>query len=211
MSEASGPFVQQTIPIASPTSYIQPDMNYALRVWWAYYWPTSVISGIFTMLLNYEIQHIYQNTAFPAKILLPIMKIGPYVITYTVAIFVMRYLLGKTFRHFRLALCTVDRGCTETLPATFARTTRVWWTYSWRTVIYSLLGYAVVIMPLGMFVGLFNPRPAIMAFFFASVALLINCAFSLYVLYTNVLDEEFSDFRVTLLPRVVPVEPPPFS
>ena len=210
MSEASSPFVPQTVPVASYPSYIQPDMNYALRVWWAYYWPTNVISAIFTVLLKYEIQHIYQNTAFPAKILLPIMTIGPYVFTYTVAIFVMRYLLGKTFRHFRLALCVADR-CAETLPVTFGRAIRVWWTYSWRTLIFSLVCYFVVSMPVGLFIGLFNPRPAVSVAFFTCLGLITNCAVSLYVVYTNVLDEEFSDFRVTLLPRVPQVEAPPFS
>ncbi len=210
MSEASSPFVPQAVPATSSASYIPPDMNYALRVWWAYYWPTSVISAIFTMLLNYEIQHIYQNTAFPAKILLPIMKIGPYVFTYTVGIFVMRYLLGKTFRHFRLALCVADRSA-EILPVTFGRTIRVWWTYSWRTLVFSLVCYFVVSMPVGLFVGLFGPRPAVSLAFFTCLGVITNCAVSLYVLYSNVLDEEFGDFRVTLLPRVVSGEVLPFS
>jgi hypothetical protein len=215
MSETQNIFAPPAIPTASPSThtYIQPDLNYALRVWWAFYWPTNLISGILSFLLSAAVMRIYQNTAFPAKILKPILTIGPYVLTYTIAIFVMRYILGKTFRHFRIALLSTDLHNPQPLPATFSRAIRVWWTFSWRTLIYSLLGYAVVIMPVGLFVGLFTTQPAILGLLGMLIGLLVNAAASLFVLYSNILDEEIADFRVTLLPRN-PVPAPteiPFS
>jgi len=210
MSEASSPFVQQTVP-SSYNSYIQPDMNYALRVWWAYYWPTTLISAIFTVLLNYEIRHIYQNTAFPAKILRPIMQFGPLVITCIVAIFVVRYLLGKTFRSFRIALLTPDFASPQPLPVTVARALRVWWFFTWRVILYSLLGTMFLIYPLGMFVGLFNPTPVAREVSAEILKFLMTAGISLYIIYSDILDEDMGDFHVALLPRVPAVEALPFS
>jgi len=188
-------------PQPSPTTpYIQPNFNYALRVWWAFYWPTNLASFILAWLLQIGTLHLYENTAIPAKFVLYTLQAGPYVITYTIAIFVMRYVLGKTFRNFRIALVSTDPSSPQPLPVTFSRSIRVWWTYSWRTLALSLLGLAFVIYPLGWFVALFQPPPALAKTIFFILGLLVNCAFSLFILYSNVLDEAFSDFRVTLLP-----------
>src|SRR5277367_40056 len=235
-------------PQPSPTTpYIQPNFNYALRVWWAFYWPTNLASFILAWLLQIGTLHLYENTAIPAKFVLYSLQAGPYVITYTIAIFVMRYVLGKTFRNFRIALVSTDPSSPQPLPVTFSRSIRVWWTYSiaifvmryvlgktfrnfrialvstdpsspqplpvtfsrsirvwwtysWRTLALSLLGLAFVIYPLGWFVALFQPPPALAKTIFFILGLLVNCAFSLFILYSNVLDEAFSDFRVTLLP-----------
>ncbi|MGA2420206.1 MAG: hypothetical protein ABSG69_08990 [Candidatus Acidiferrum sp.] len=185
-------------------TYIQPNLNHALRVWWAFFWPTNLVSFILAVLLQIVAMHLYENTAIPAKFVLYTLEAGPYVITYTVAIPVMHYILGKTFRRFQIALVSTDPSSRQPLPVTYSRSIRVWWTYSWRTLALSLLGLAFVIYPFGWFVGLFEPQPATVKTIFFLLGQLVNCAFSLFILYSNVLDEDFSDFRVTLLPRVRP-------
>ena len=190
-------------PLSTPSetnSYLQPSLNYALRVWWAFYWPTNLVSFILAWLLQIITMRLYENTAIPAKFVLYTLQAGPYVITYTVAIPVMHYVLGKTFRNFRIALVSTDPASPQPLPVTLSRSIQVWWTYSWRTLALSLLGLAFVIYPLGWFVALFQPPPALAKTIFFILGLLVNCAFSLFILYSNVLDEAFSDFRVTLLP-----------
>jgi hypothetical protein len=192
-------------PEPYPTnSYIQPNLNYALRVWWAFYWPTNLASFVLAFLLQIVTMRLYENTAIPVKFVLYTLQAGPYVITYTIAIPVMHYILGKTFRHFRIALVSTDPASPQALPVTYSRSIRVWWTYSWRTLALSLLGLAFVIYPFGWFVVLFQPPPVVTKLIFSILGLLINCVFSLFILYSNVLDEDFSDFRVTLLPRHPP-------
>jgi hypothetical protein len=186
-------------------SYIQPNMGHALRIWWAFYWPTTLVTAVLTYALQYGVRQVYENSAFPAKILARVLQIGPYVLTYTVAIFVMHYILGKTFRHFRLGLLSSgNTSSAQTLPRSFVRTLRVWWTYVWRTLVYSMLGLAFVIYPAGWFVGMFQPGPAFSLVFFTVLGFLVNGAFSLFVIYSNILDEDIGDFRVSLLPREVP-------
>ena len=182
--------------------YIQPTLGHALRVWWAFYWPTTLISFVLGLFLQYGVRWVYENTRVSVKLLRPVLQLGPYVLSFAVAIFIMRYILGKTFRHFRIALLPrgVDnRG--QPLPLTFSRTLRVWWTYVWRTTIYSILGWVFVIYPATWFANIFRPGPVFATIFFTLLGALVGGAVALFVIYSNILDEEMSDFRVALLPR----------
>jgi hypothetical protein len=120
--------------------YIQPNLGHGLRIWWAYYWPTTLISLILGYLLGIVVRALWENFILPARTLVPVTRFGPYVINYVVALFVMRYVLGKTFRHFRLGLVPSGSAApAETLKPTFVRTLRVWWMFTWRTVLYTAL------------------------------------------------------------------------
>lgn len=182
--------------------YIQPNLGHGLRIWWAYYWPTTLIALVLSLLLGLVITALWENFIVPAKALIPVTRFGPYVINYAVAFFIMHYVLGKTFQHFRLGL--VPSGGTrpaEALKPTFARTLRVWWIFTWRTVLYTALSIVFVTYPLGMFVGLFNPSPNVARLIFLLLGFFMGGALSLFVIYSNILDEDIGDFRVVLLPR----------
>jgi hypothetical protein len=182
--------------------YLQPNLGHGLRIWWAYYWPTTIISLILGYLLGIVVRALWENFILPASTLVPVTRFGPYVINYVVALFVMRYILGKTFRHFRLGLVpSGSAGPTETLKPTFVRTLRVWWMFTWRTVLYTALSIVFVTYPMGMFVGLFNPSPVVARLIFLMLGFFIGGALSLFVIYSNILDEDIGDFRVVLLPR----------
>jgi hypothetical protein len=185
----------------SPDGYIQPDLGHALRVWWAYYWPTTLISTFIYLILNAGAKYLYENTALPASSFKLFTQASSYAVTYAIALLIFKYILGKSFRHFRIALRTLDPSSTVEIPATFSRTVRVWWTFLWRTILYTLGGLVVVILPLSWFVGMFNPSPLTAVLFFGAVGFLLGAALSLFVIYSNILDEEFGDFRVCLLPR----------
>lgn len=173
-----------------------------MRIWWAYYWPTTLIAFFLGILLNMVVRVLYENVLVSPRILIPLSKYGGYVISYVVAFFIMRYVLGKRFRHFRLALASnADPASTESLNVTFARTLRVWWIFTWRTVIYTILAFAFVIYPMGMFVGLFRPSPLFSSIFFLLLGAAVAGALSLFVIYSNILEEDIRDFRVVLLPR----------
>lgn len=187
--------------------YIPPTLGHALRVWWAYYWPTMVISLLLGILLDQIVRLLYENLIVSAIVLRPVMKFGGYVINYVVAFFVLRYLLGKTFRHFKLGLISADGASpARQLEPTFARTLRVWWTFTWRGVVYGLLAFALVILPMGIFFGILTPNPVLLNLFYLALGTVIGGFIALFVIYSNILGEDFGDFRVVLLPRENPAQ-----
>jgi hypothetical protein len=202
-------FAPPSVSATLTDTYIQPNLNYALRVWWAFYWPTTLISTILTILVNIALKQLYENTAFPAYIIRYALILAPYLLVYATAIFIFRYILAKTFRHFRIALRTTDPNSTQTLPVTFSRTLRVWWRYTWRALVYAALGIAFIIYPMTWFANMFRPDPAIARSVFFFFGLLLNAAFALFIFYSNILDEEIADFRVALLPHPSPATPLP--
>lgn len=148
--------------------YIQPHLGHALRIWWAYFWPTTVISFLLGILLGRVVRLLYENFIASATALAPVIKFGGYVINYVVAFFVFRYLLGKTFRHFKLRLIPSGGDpSSKTLQPTMSRTLRVWWAFTWRSVVYGLLCLAFVLYPMEWFVGIFRPGPTFSMLFFS--------------------------------------------
>jgi hypothetical protein len=189
-------------PVSALDDYIQPNLGHAMRIWWAYYWPTTLITVVGGYLLGLVVRLLYENFIVSAKPLIPVTRNGGYVINYVAAFFVMRYVLGKTFRHFRLGL--IPNGSTSSaqmLKPTFARTFRVWWIFTWRTVLYTVISFPLVIYPMGIFIGLFKPGPVFASLFFLLLGFVVGGALSLFVIYSNILDEDIGDFRVALLPR----------
>ena len=187
-------------------NYIQPNLGHALRIWWAYYWPTTLITLVLGYLLGLVVRLLYENFIFSAKPLIPVTRYGGYVINYAVAFFVMRYVLGKTFRHFRLGLVSNSLDASSrALPVTLERNLRVWWIFTWRTVLYGLLCLAFVLYPMEWFVGIFRPSPLFASLIFLMLGAVVGGAIALFVIYSNILDEDIGDFRVALLPRQIAV------
>jgi hypothetical protein len=201
--------VRQEPGSALPASdYIQPNLGHALRVWWAFYWRTSLISGVLAFGATYGLKLLYENTSLPAFWIGWAMKLAPYVLFYSVAIFVMRSILHKKFRHFRIGLSPkAAPESRQVLQPTIKSALRVWWVYSWRAVIYSLVAGVVVSYPMNLSLGLFAPGPVVMALFSTGLGFVIGAGVGLYVIYSNILDEDFADFHVCLWPREVETTP----
>jgi hypothetical protein len=193
-------------------NYIQPTLGHGLRIWWAFFWPTNLISTFLVIVLNYWLRYLYENSYLSGTLVRPFLRYDAYFLMYAVAFFVMHYILRKNFRQFRVALLSRRGGeGSESLEPTFRRTLRVWWTYSWRSLVYGLIAAFVTAIPSGVLVGAFgwNHRLEALVRFLLSIAL--GGAVGLFVIYSNILDEDFGDFRVCLLPRqsatVVPAAP----
>jgi len=195
-------------------NYIQPNFGHGLRIWWAFFWPTFVIATILKIALDYIVVHAYSNLHVSASVARPILKYDTYVLSYIVALFVMDYILSKKFRHFRIALLTNQGGDgAQELDSTLARALRVWWTYSWRTLVYRLIAGFVATIPIGLIIGMFDRAPSVQAVVRFLFMIAIDGAAGLFVIYSNIIDEDFGTFRVCLLPReketVSPVAPAP--
>ena len=181
--------------------YVQPTLNHALRVWWAFYWRTSLIAGVLSFLISICIRLLYENTAVSAALIGWTEKISPYALFYFIAIFVFRSILHKKFRHFRLALAAQSSpDAAQALQPTVNRALLVWWAYSWRTVIFSAIAGVVVSYPMGLTLGLFAPSPLVLQLFSTGLGMAVGAAVGLYVIYSNILDEDIGDFHVSLLP-----------
>jgi hypothetical protein len=185
--------------------YVQPDFDYALRIWWALFWRTQVVGGILEIGLQVLLKRMYDDPLAQGGAVALLARFGSYALNYAVALGVMYYVLHKTFRHFRIALCE-HWGTPEAkiLEPTMARSARIWWTYVWRTILYLVIGYVTVLFPMSWFVGIVNP--GVSGFLvIALLGFLVGGAGALYAIYSNILDEDFGNFRVTLVPRPTPV------
>jgi hypothetical protein len=92
-------------------------------------------------------------------------------------------------------------GRSEPLQPTLRRTIPVWWTYSWRTFAHGLIAMFVTAIPRVVLVGLFGWTCGLESLMGTLVTVALGGAIGLFVIYSNILDENFGDFRVCLLPR----------
>jgi hypothetical protein len=190
-----------TVPPAL-SNYIQPNLAHGLRIWWAFFWPTTLISIVVTVVVNYWARYFYENSNVPGSFLRPIFQYDAYIFSYATAFFVMNYILRKNFRQFRIGLLP-ERGQTgsEPLQPTLRRTIPVWWTYSWRTFVYGLIAVFVTAIPRAFLLGLFSRNRVLESLMGGLFGVALGGAIGLFVIYSNILDEDFGDFRVCLLPR----------
>jgi hypothetical protein len=195
------------------SDYIQPNLWHGLRIWWAFYWRNTLISIVLAFLLGMAIQPILNAGPIPYRLLSLLLQYGSFIVSYAVAIFVLRYILRKNFRSFRIGLVSNrDSNFTSPLKPTLTRTFRVWWTYTWRTVVYLAILSVAANVPLGFVSGAVEViYPPLGKAFTEFVRFVMAGAVGLFVIYSNILDEDFADFRVSILPRqpvgVVPASP----
>jgi hypothetical protein len=188
---------------ANDSEYIQTALGHGLRIWWAFFWRKSVLFAILLAALLWTVDPLFESGAIPFWFYRYLTEFGPYVINYAGALLVFHFILRKRFRNFRIGLVAFHEAATdEELPPTFPRTLRIWWTYSWRTFAYCVGIYFVVSVPMGQIVGtLGSLYPRLNDAFAYSAGLVIEGAAGLFVIYSNILGEDFSDFRVCLMPR----------
>jgi hypothetical protein len=184
---------------ADPGNYIQPNLGHGLRIFWAFYWRSLLSSMLLSFLVSMGTRKF-----FPARTSILLAQFDGAIFYYLVAFVVMAYILRKNFRHFRVCLLSNHGGeGAEILTPTLARTLRVWWAFCWRAVIYRLVAGFVVGFPVGWIVGFLthflSPQQTVGLNFL--VAVILDGAVGMFVIYSNILDEDISDFRVALLPR----------
>lgn len=203
MSSTPSSFDAPLMGDASPSqgNYIQPTLGHGLRIWWAYYWPVSLISFFIIVVGTVLLRKAWENDTLSAEVVLWATRILPYVVIFVISVIGIRRILGKKFRAFSIVLLprgTALRG--EPLPLSFERTLRVWWEFIWRTVVYSAVFRIAGSVALGLTMGIFASMGRMMAAVVPfAMQVLIDGAVGLFVIYSGILDEEFGDFRVSLV------------
>src|SRR5579864_7424182 len=191
----------ESFSAASPSqeNYIQPNLGHGLRIWWAYYWPTSLISSIIIVVLSVFLRKAWENDVLSTQVVRWANRILPYAVISAVSMLGIWRILAKKFHSFSIALLPrAPASGSQPLPRSFQRTLRVWWEFIWRNVVYSVIfriaGSIALSLTIGIFASLGGPTGAFVSFV---SQVLIDGAVGLFVIYSGILDEEFADFRVT--------------
>ena len=189
----------------SQENYLQPNLGHGLRIWWAYYWPTFLISVIIIVVLSALLRKAWENDVLSTQVVRWANWILPYAVISAVSLLGVWRILGKKFHSFSIALLPrAPASGSEPLPRSFQRTLRVWWEFIWRNVVYSVIfriaGSIALSLTIGIFAALGGRTGAFVSFVSQIV---MDGAVGLFVIYSGILDEEFADFRVTLVPRAV--------
>jgi hypothetical protein len=189
-------------PVASENGYIQPTLGHGLRIWWALFWRTTLASSI-----------SYGGPVFALHLVLP--PYWSFSVDYAVTLAMMYFILRKRFHGFQIRLLSkFDR--TQVLQPNFRRTVRIWWTFTWRTLVYRIVLSFAISVPLGFLSGavavIYPPLGPAFGFL---VGLAIEAGVGLFTIYSSILDEEIGDFCVTLaanttaefVPNLAPAPP----
>jgi hypothetical protein len=195
-----GPASQAALPTSD---YIQPNLGHGLRIWWAFYWRNTLIALVLSLQLKNTISWLVGKGLLPDASQIWMFQAGSVALNYIPAAFVMYYVFKKRFRTFRIQLTSIPDGTsTQILPLTPKRVFRIWWTYTWRTAVYTVVLLVAMNVPLGFVTGAVTViSPTLGQAFSQLMGVVIAGAVGLFVIYSNILDEEISDFNIGLVPR----------
>lgn len=184
------------------TDYIQPTLAHGLRIWWAFYWRDSLVAFVLGLQLGAAVQWLVNHGMLAERMRPFALQFGVYGITYIPAIFVMYYIVRKPFRGFRIRLTSIPDGeSIRTLEPSPKRILRIWWTYTWRTAVYTFALSIAMSVPMGFVAGAATViSPTFGKLFGVFQTLIVAGGVGLFVIYSNVLDEEIADFCVGLVP-----------
>ncbi|HET7108903.1 MAG TPA: hypothetical protein VFI38_18970 [Candidatus Acidoferrum sp.] len=154
-------------------------------------------------VLTVFLRRAWENETLSTQSLLWAGRILPYAVMFLVSMFGIYRILGKKFRHFSIALLPRDATvAVERLPRTSERTFRVWWAFIWRAIAYSLIFRFAGSIAIGLTIGFLASIGGAIGKLVPLVSqVLIDAVVGAFVIYSGLLDEEFGDFRVGLVPR----------
>jgi hypothetical protein len=202
---AADPIPAPRVHASLRSDYIQPNIGHALRVWWAFYWRTLVTALVLTTVATGVIRLMYQAHLISPYLAVWTAKVIPYVFFYSTAIPVMRFVLHKRFRHFRIAVWSQGgQPPSSDEKPTYNQAIRVWWAFTWRVAVYGALATTMAGFPLRFVAGLFAPSPEMSRLLEMVIGMIVQAAVALFVLYSNILDEDMADFHVGLLTNESP-------
>jgi hypothetical protein len=181
----------KTTPVVPHSDYVQPTLSHGLRIWWALFWRTTLIDA-------------FAFTGPTLAFHLALASYWSYSFNYGAALAMMYFVVRKKFRHFHIRLVSVaDR--TQVLEPTFWRVLRIWWTFTWRSVVYRIILSFAMNVPMAFVTGavavIYPPLGPAFAIF---AGLAVDAGVGLFTIYSSILDEEFGDFCVTLAPNSTP-------
>jgi hypothetical protein len=197
--------VASTVTTTEPYSasdWITPTFLDGLRIWWAYYWPTFLIGSTASYALTYTLLKVYGATILSPSTSVWILRIIPIILTAVTGLFVFQYLLRTQFRRFRIAIFPASSSTDQvSIPTTTEHGLRVWFAFTWRSIVYGLIAGLVASVPLGFITGMLTYGPVSGLIVQLVVSFVVNGGVGLFVIYSSILDEDFGSFSVRLVPH----------
>jgi hypothetical protein len=184
------------------SDWITPTFLDGLRIWWAYYWPTFLIGSTASYALTYTLVKVFGATLQSPATSIWILRIIPIVLTAVTGLFVFQYLLRTQFRRFRIAIFPPSNSADQhSIPTTTHHGLRVWFAFTWRSIVYGLVAGMVASVPLGFIGGMLTYGPVSGLIVQLVISFVINGSVGLFVIYSSILDEDFGSFSVRLVPH----------
>lgn len=188
---------------ASESQYVQPTFNYALRIWWAFYWPlnlslfVAVLGCVGLTVLVVRTMGFRPGSSWLLLMFAIVLGVG-----LIVSYFVMHYILAKRFRHFRVALISnLDPQHPQIVERSFERVIRVWFAYWWRNVVFGFVAGFVATFPMNVITAPLTRMPVAHGTVSTALQVAVSAIVGLFIFYNNIIDERFGGAQVTLLPR----------
>jgi hypothetical protein len=183
--------------------YIQPTLQHGLRIWWAYYWRNEVMALILGLQLGAFVQWLVTKGWAPYTYHALLIQGGGIALNYIPAVVVLYYVFKKKFRSFRIRLTPLQLvECEQELTLTPKRAFRIWWTFTWRGIVYTVILLFITNIPVGFIVGAVTAiSPPVGQVFGLLMGIGMAAAVGLFVIYSNLLDEDIGDFHVGLVSR----------
>jgi hypothetical protein len=183
--------------------YIQPTLQHGLRIWWAFYWRNEVISLILSLQLGAFVQWLITKGWAPYTYRALLIQGGSILLNYIPAVAVLYYVFKKKFRSFRIRLTPLQLVESEQeLTLTPKRALRIWWTFTWRGIVYTVVLIFITNIPVGFIVSAVTAiSPPVGQVFGLLMGIGMAAAVGLFVIYSNLLDEDIGDFHVGLVSR----------
>jgi hypothetical protein len=199
-TQGEGPAIQAALPL---NGYVQPTLGHGLRIWWAFYWRNQIIAFILGLQLGAAIQWLVTRGVVPIASRALLIQAGGVLLNYIPASVVLYFVFKKNFRAFRIRLTPRDAvESREELPLTPTRAFRIWWTYTWRGGVYLVALMVAMNVPLGFVTGAITViSPPLGQAFGLFMGIVMAGAVGLFVIYSNLLDEDLGDFHVGLVSR----------
>jgi hypothetical protein len=199
-TQGEGPAIQAALPL---NGYVQPTLGHGLRIWWAFYWRNQLIAVILGLQLGAAIQWLVIKDVVPIGSRALLIQAGSILLNYIPASVVLYYVFKKNFRSFRIRLTPRNAiDSLEELPLTPMRAFRIWWTFTWRGVVYLVVLMVATNVPLGFVTGAVTViSPRLGQIFAQFMGIAMAGAVGLFVIYSNLLDEDLGDFHVGLVSR----------
>ncbi len=155
------------------------------------------------MQLGAAIQWLVIKGVVPLASQALLIQAGSILLNYIPASVVLYFVFKKNFRSFRIRLTPGNAvESREELPVTPMRALRIWWTYTWRGIVYLVVLLVAMNVPMGFVTGAITViSPALGQAFGQFLGIVIAGAVGLFVIYSNLLDEDIGDFHVGLVSR----------
>jgi hypothetical protein len=183
-----------------------------MRIWWAWCW-RSFVGGILGFLVYSGLRLAVKSgpggvTGLDRRSVVLANFAFELAIGLVISVLALKWVIGKDFGEFRLVLLEWRKDGYLQEPATWLRALQLWWSLTWRNAVAAAGVYIG-----SFFLALFNYDVSVLAaglpaalFRFFSISVLVVLCFAIGLIPLKlVLQKEFRDFHLALLPK----SPPP--